>query len=339
MTRTLTVTPFDPVSASAAARLRVGQLLTDSHSFAFPEDPPLVPEREALGLTHLTPGEAMAHFVVWDGEEGTEALGWGSLDYSLTENLHAVHARLVVHPSKRRRGLGRDLARVLEGVARREGRRVVTFGTNDREPAGSILARLLGAEPALPMRVSQLDLARVSGDLLAAWTTRPDGDPYRLHLWERVPEEFLARTAEIMMVMNTAPRGDLDVEDWQIRPEMIRAWEAMGDESGTVRLLLAAEDTRTGELAGYTEIYWNPGRAPLAHQGATAVRPSQRGQGLGKWLKAEMLSHVRERCPGVQVIRTGNAHENAAMLGINVAMGFEPWGEFTEWQVRLGEKG
>lgn len=331
-THTLTAAPFDPVAAPPDARLAVGRLLAEAYAYACPEDPPLLPEREAMGLTHVTPDEAVRHFVVWDGEQ---ALGWGSLEYSLSQNLHAAHARLIVHPECRRRGLGRELSRALEAVARREGRRVVTFGTSSQAPAGEAFARALNADPALPMRQSRLDLETVSGPLLDAWTARPDGDPYRLHLWERVPDEYLDRAAGMMMVMNTAPRGDLEVDDWTITPEMIRAWDAMTLEAGETRYFLAAEDTRTGQLAGYTEVFWSAERAALVYQGATAVRPEARGQGLGKWLKAAMLRRVQASCPGARWVRTNNADENAAMLGINVALGFQPWASFTEWQVRL----
>lgn len=340
-TRTLTVSPFDPVAASPDARLAVGQLLADAYALAYPDDPPLLPEREAISLTHVTPDEAVAHFVVWEGQEadgrarGERALGWASLAYSLTQNLHAAHARLTVHPAARRRGLGRDLARALEGTARREGRRVVTFGTTDRAPAGEAFARTLHAEPALPMRQSRLDLGAVSPDLLDRWSLRPPGDPYRLHLWTRVPDDFLPRAADLMMVMNTAPKGDLEMDDWTITPEMIRAWDAMIEQGGETRFLLAAEDTRTGELVGYTETFWSPERAALVYQGATAVRPQARGQGLGKWLKAAMLRQLQDACPGARWVRTNNADENAAMLGINVALGFAPWASFTEWQLRL----
>ncbi|MEW6421245.1 MAG: GNAT family N-acetyltransferase [Deinococcota bacterium] len=332
MTRALTVTSFDPVSASPGARLAVGRLLSACHAFALPDDPPRLPEREAVSLTHVTPDEAAAHFVVWDGEE---ALGWGSLEYSLTQNLHAAHARLLVHPDHCRRGLGWTLARALAAAARAQGRRVVTFATTSRAPAGEAFALALGAEAALPMRQSQLDLRAVPDTLLDSWTTRPEGEPYHLHLWERVPDAFLPRMANMMLVMNTAPRGNLDVDDWAVTPEMIRAWEDMTLDAGEVRFLMAVEDTRSGELAGYTEVFWSPERATLVYQGATAVRPGARGQGLGKWLKAAMVRHIQVNCPGARWVRTNNANENAAMLGINVALGFYPWASLTEWQVRL----
>lgn len=331
-TQEQTVSAFDPVSASPGARLAVGRLLAACHAFAVPDDPPFLPERAAVNLTHVTPDEAAAHFVIWAGEE---ALGWGSLEYSLTQNRHAAHARLQVHPDYRRRGLGRALARTLEAAAREQGRRVVTFATTSRVPAGEAFALGLGAEAALPMRQSQLDLWAVPDTLLEGWTTRPEGEPYRLHLWERVPDAFLSRMADMMMVMNTAPRGALEVDDWTVTPEMIRAWEEMNTEAGEVRLLMSVEDTRSGALAGYTEVFWSPERASLVSQGATAVRPEARGQGLGKWLKAAMLRHIQTHCPGARWVRTNNANENAAMLGINMALGFRPWASLTEWQVRL----
>ncbi|KEF34086.1 acetyltransferase [Deinococcus sp. RL] len=328
----LTAFPFDPQEASPAQRRAVGQLLAESHASALPTDPPLEPELEALALRHVTPGEASRQVAVWSGER---ALAWGRLDYSHTQNLHAAHARLVVHPDARRRGLGRAVAEALREAAREEGRRLVTFSTTSHVPAGEAFARFLGAEPALPMRQSQLDLAGLEDGLLARWSTRPAGDPYRLHRWRRIPDGFLPRMVNLMEVMNTAPKGDLEVDDWHLTPEMVRAWEEMTQEAGEVRWLLAAEDTRTGELVGYTETFWHPTRAALVYQGATAVRPGARGQGLGQWLKAQMLRHVLAECPGARWVRTNNAEENAAMLRINVALGFRPWASFTEWQLRL----
>ncbi|MFC3861765.1 GNAT family N-acetyltransferase [Deinococcus antarcticus] len=331
-TTLLNASSFDPQTASESQKLAVGELLAASYAFAYPEDPPVLPHREAVTLTHVTPGEKVEQFVVWDGEQ---ALAWGSLSFDTKQNLHAAHARLTVHPDHRRHGLGTAVSEQLEAVARREGRHTITFGTSSRNPAGEAYARHLGAQPALPMRVSRLDLTALPEGLLVTWLVRPENDPYVLHVWTRLPDEYLERGADMMMVMNTAPKGDLDMEDWVITPEMIRAWDSMIEEAGEVRYFMAVEDTRSGQLDGYTEVFWDADRAALVHQGATAVRPSARGLGLGKWLKAAMLKHVQAHCPGARWIQTNNADENAAMLGINVKMGFQPWAQFTEWQLKL----
>ncbi|QFP77541.1 GNAT family N-acetyltransferase [Deinococcus sp. AJ005] len=329
----LTVTPFDPHTALPEQRLAVGQLNVDVFAFAYPGEPPLNAGKQALGLIQGMPEDRTEHFVVWDGGR---AVGWGSLNYDTQQNLHLAHARLIVHPQRRREGLGRALAAALEEVARRETRRTITFVTSDRHAGGEPFARLLGAEAALPTRQSRLELAGVDRDLLAQWLIRPAGEPYRLHTWDGpIPGEFLERMADLMMVMNSAPKGELDMDDWRITPETIRGWEANSAESGERELLIAVEDTRSGELVGYTDVSWTPERASIIHQGSTAVRPVARGQGLGKWLKALMLDYLAQNASEARVIQTNNAEENAAMLGINVALGFKPWVAITEWQLRL----
>lgn len=334
MTLTLTVEPFEARTASQEERLAVGELLAAGFIHAFPEDPPLRPEQEAVSLTHLNSTERDAQFVIRDG---TQMLAWGRLSWDTEQNLDNAHARLTVHPQARGRGLGTQVARELERVARREARTTVTFGTTDRNPDGEAFARHLGAQPALPMRVSRLDMTALDARQLRAWQTRPDGDEYRLHVWTVVPDEYLERVVDMMMVMNTAPKGDLDMDDWVITPQMVREWEAMIAEAGETRLLMAAEHLPSGRLDGYTEVFWDQHRAPLLYQGATAVRPEARGLGLGKWLKAAMLEHAAQECPGIHWVQTNNANVNAAMLGINVALGFQPWAQFTEWQLRLPE--
>ncbi|AZI41575.1 GNAT family N-acetyltransferase [Deinococcus psychrotolerans] len=323
---------FDPPTATPAERLAIARLMADCFVFAYPEDPPLVLEQEAAGLSFVTPGEKTEHVVVW---EGGQVLAWGMLEYSLEQNLHLARARLLVHPEVRRRGLGRRVAEHLISQARQAGRTTLTFVTTDRAPAGQPFAEELGAAPAITDRRSQLNLAAVSTELLDAWLSRPAGEAYQLHLWQTYPEAYLERMAQMVMVMNTAPRGELDYDDWKITPETLRTWEQQIHEVGEVRWTAVIEDTQSGELVGYSEIYWTPQRASAVDQGATAVRPSERGRGLGKWLKAALTRQILQQCSGAQFIRTSNANENAAMLGINVAMGFEPFSEQTEWQLHL----
>lgn len=287
------VSPFDPRAAPPKQRLAVGQLKVDVFTFAYPAEPPLSAEKQALELTQQTSGECTEHVVIWAGQQ---AVGWGSLNYDTEQDTHLAHARLIVRPQHRRRGLGR----------------------------------------ALPTRQSRLELAGVDPDLVARWLIRPAGGPDRPHIWDGpIPGEYLERMADLMMVMNSAPKGELEMDDWRITPEMIRGWEANAAESGERELLIAVEDTRSGELVGYTDVSWAPERASIVHQGSTAVRPAARGQGLGKWLKAAMLDHLVHNAPEARVIQTNNAEENAAMLGINVALGFKPWVAITEWQLKL----
>lgn len=326
------VEAFDKSAASPQERLAVAELILACHALAYPEDPPLVQAKVAATLGDHLPDEKVLPFMVRRGEQ---VIGWAKLEFSLTQNLHVAHANIMVHPQHRRAGVGRALAATLEQQARQHGRRVVTFSTSDRVPAAQPFAERLGGEAALPMRQSQLVVDEVSAELLDHWCTRPESDPYRLHIWTVLPDEYLARAADLMGVMNNAPKGDLEIDDWTITPEMIRGWEEMMSKEGEVCLTVAAEDLITGTLAGYTQLFWHPQRATIAYQGATGVRPAYRGTGLGKWLKAAALRELPAYCPGTRFIRTNNANVNAAMLAINVQLGFLPYAAVTDWQIKL----
>ena len=56
-------------------------------------------------------------------------------------------------------------------------------------------------------------------------------------------------------------------------------------------------------------------------------------RGLGKWLKAAMLLHVRNLYPKVEVVVTENAGSNAPMLAINTKIGFRQYRAGAEYQI------
>jgi GNAT superfamily N-acetyltransferase len=78
-----------------------------------------------------------------------------------------------------------------------------------------------------------------------------------------------------------------------------------------------------GAISGMTDVLtfvYEPG---FVRQQFTGVHPSARGRGLGKWLKAAMLEHVRTMHPDTIYMTTENAASNASMLAINRALGFQ----------------
>lgn len=133
--------------------------------------------------------------------------------------------------------------------------------------------------------------------------------------------------------MNTSPRENLDIEDAHMTPDQLRQMERMQAAAGTQRWTVYASETATGRLAGFTEVSWNPNRSQIVTQGGTAVPPEFRGRGLGRWLKAAMLDRLLCDLPDARFVRTGNADSNAAMLGINQALGFRPYLSRCVWQL------
>ena len=75
----------------------------------------------------------------------------------------------------------------------------------------------------------------------------------------------------------------------------------------------------------------------LLGQGGTAVVPTHRGRGIGKWLKATMLERVLDEWPGATLVRTGNADANAPMLAINTRLGFRPAWATIVYEVNIAD--
>jgi mycothiol synthase len=334
MTLHLSLTVHDPTTLSLSERLEVAQLDADASLFAFPDDPPPVVSSMAEELGMEAIDEAVR--LVLARREG-RLLGRAKLDYSLTQNTGQVFVHVSVHPEERRRGVGIALAHRAGLLSLELGRSVYMTATNTRAPQGKSFVARLGGSPALEMITSDLRMDGLDRGLLSRWMQRPDPDAYALHRFSSIPAQEFGRVAAIMEVMNTAPRGELNFEDWKITAQMVERWQEMIVAYGETRLLYAAEHLESRELVGYTEIFWHPERASVAYQGATGVRPEHRGQGLGKWLKAAVLLDVPGEFPGTERVRTGNADSNAAMLGINRALGFAPAFGRTEWQGKVQE--
>jgi len=302
---------------------------------AAPEDPP-----RPVSLTEADERTLPDYFVVrqfWgfdpDGGMAAQGFGWWT---ATEDNRHVVNVGIEVRPDRRRRGIARELLRLMVGVAESEGRSLLIGRTIDRVPEGEAFARRVGAQLGLATHVNRLVLADVDRNLVRRWA---DEGPARASGYVVVtfdspyPDDQLEQIADLAGVMNTAPLDDLQLEDRQITADHVRQWERSMRAAGTEGWALFARHVSSGRLVGYTEVRWNPHEPTTVWQGDTGVRPEHRGHALGKWLKASMLERILADRPGVEDIRTGNADSNAPMLGINHALGFKPYIAHMGWQI------
>lgn len=255
------------------------------------------------------------------------------------DNRHLLDVRaLHVLPAYRRRGLARLLLAKLLELAEGHDRRLLLGATTDRVPEGAALAERLGARPGLAAHTNQLELAELNRELLDGWLSAAPRERYALEFRAGpYPEAELSAIAELLNAMNTAPRGDLEVEDFTVTPERLRQWERYRAAQGLERWALFALERSSGALAGATIVYFDARDPALLLQDDTVVVPAHRGHGLGKWLKAAMLEKVLRERPQVERVRTGNADANAPMLAINHALGFKPYVAETVWQLTREE--
>jgi GNAT superfamily N-acetyltransferase len=334
----VTLDLLDPRQADDLALAELWAFREVIRAERMPDDPPLLRE-SFVARTRNIPDFYHYEYQLMRAPGESEIVAACGFGYELTgENMHLAEADVEVLPGYRRRGLGRRLLGWAAAAAQAKGRRLLLGHSSDRVPAGAAFARAVGATPGLEERHSQLVLAELDRGMLRDWQEQAfeRAPGYELIFWDNeYPEELIEPFAALCQVMNTAPRGDLEVEDFTITPEQLREYRRRRIAAGRFAWTMLAREQATGALAGYSELMFDRSRPTIVSQAATGVRPEHRGRGLGRWLKAAMLERLLAEHPEARLVRTDNAETNASMLAINVALGFQPYMTVTIWQVEV----
>lgn len=332
---TITVTPFDPAAASDDDLHALYDLAVAELQELWPEDP-VDPFEHWRKEVLLQPSWRRADRWVVRRDDGRAIDGVSTLTREFLEtNRDQADLDVYARADRRRAGVAKALLRPALDAAAADGRALLNVGGPDGSTAASF-CDAVGAERRSIERKSRLVLADVDRSMLEGWVARAAerAAGYSLLAWDdTVPEEYLARFVQLTMVMNTAPRDDLEMEDWVHTPERHREGERRMAEKGYGHWTVVARHDDSDELAGFTEFVF-----PLVHpesvwQEFTAVDPKHRDKGLGRWLKAANVLRLLDERPAARYVDTWNAFSNGPMLGINIAMGFEIVNSFAAYQI------
>ena len=335
-TETYTVEPVDLATADDDLLREVMALMNAISSERVPEDPPLSFEAFASRVRNR-PSMVVIRDWLARSEEGDLVARGFVVRFEASTNQHLREASIDVLPAHRRRGIAKQLLRVIVAGAGDASDIVISFFTNDRVPAAGAFLERIGAKTALTMHTYQLDLSQLDHAMVGEWAAIPTKG-YRLEWIDSdVPDALMENVIVAYDTMNTAPRGDSALQDWNTNPEELREFDRSRRAMGRERRLVLAFHEATGDTAGYTELVYDPKVPHLIWQQGTAVIPSHRGHGLGKWVKAAMLERAIRDWPNATLVRTGNADVNAPMLAINTRLGFKPtWAE-SIWEVGIAD--
>lgn len=317
-----------------AAYLRVAQ---HAHNEAVPEDGHIPEDELWYEVPNVNAGQPKHYWGVWNDARtellATLCVSWE--DYG--DNPELSWIEIHVMPDARRQKIGAHLAKVGVEFTKANGRTLPGFDANSRCDAGWAFLKRIGAEHKLTGRFSMLKFADVDRPLLEGWVARAAerASDYELVRWDGpCPDEYVDAFVAEQSVMNTAPTENLELEDEVFSVERLRDRENMQAFRRIDQRTLVARHIPTGEFVAHSDV-WLPQRWPTkAYQNDTGVHPAHREKGLGRWVKAQMLLNLMDERPHIDNISTWNAGSNAAMLGINYAMGFKTVTEFGEHQVR-----
>lgn len=253
-------------------------------------------------------------------------------------NRHAMSAKMNVLADYRRQGIATALLARVHAFAKEHQRSVIFGSSHSTIPAGAAFAETIGARIGIRNRVNQLVLEDISEALLEQWTTYPSLADFELGFWEKLYDpNDLAGTAQLLQVMNTAPKEDMEIDDWVVTPEDLQRDQASMEARGDKVWTAYARHKESGELAGFSTVILQPRIPSIVGQYGTGVLEKYRGNRLGKALKAGMIKHLQKVYPQGRFIRTQNANSNAQMLAINETLGFRLYHETTEWQLKTAE--
>src|SRR2546430_14740801 len=106
--------------------------------------------------------------------------------------------------------------------------------------------------------MNQLALSAVGGGVVRVWAgIVPAG--YRLAWIDAdVPAELMRNVIVAYDTLNTAPRGETAMDDWNTTPEQIRDWDRSRSATGRERRLVLAIHEASGETAADTEVIHDP---------------------------------------------------------------------------------
>ena len=247
---------------------------------------------------------------------------------------HLYEADFYVLSDHRRRGIGASWLPVVLELMDRLGRTTVGFWAE--EESGHQFLKWVGAEPRLSSIESRLKLSEVDWPMLERWVAEGAARSRQTKLEiidGQLPEEMWADYApQFSAMLNTIPFEALDHGEIVVTPARMREWYQRMELSGEVTHTIITREP-DGVIYGITDVNWAPHRPAIIHQLFTGVRPDARGRGLGKWIKAAMLLHLRELYPDAEWVATDNAGSNAPMLKINRTLGFKAYRQGTEYQI------
>ena len=222
----------------------------------------------------------------------------------------------------RRKGLATHLLKILLAKATSLGKSIIR--TEISSDTGVAFCHHLDGKVVANRARNRLYMNEVNWELMDQWrkAAQKQAPNVKIELFDDVPKKDLVEYCTLYTeVMNQAPAEDLAGE-MLITPKIREFDEQFYKEKGVIWSTIITRETDV-TISGLTEIFHHPNNPHEVEQELTGVRKEYRSRGLGKWLKAEMLFHIKNHFPTVEYVETGNNDRNTAMLSINTRMGFK----------------
>jgi GNAT superfamily N-acetyltransferase len=311
--------PADSGAVRAICETREAVRLADE-----PYAAPFAPQMLCNWLTEGWTADPVTAWYVPGSQPGTVD-GFCRLELPDLENQDRAGLTLMVHPSRRRAGLGTELLRHAVREAAGAGRTTLS-GTVLRGSDGEAFAQRAGATFGIEDIRRQHDVRAIPAGLLASLreTAEKAAVGYSLVSWTGpVPEDRLGQVAAVVNALNDAPHdAGVEPDIWDAGRVRDR-WNGPAPRFGFREHAVAAVLDATGEMAGIAQIMVHPDTPEWGIVAFTAVRREHRGHKLGLLVKAAITEQLLFAEPELRRIMTVNAASNRYMIAVNELLGYE----------------
>jgi GNAT superfamily N-acetyltransferase len=271
-------------------------------------------------------------------------VGIGLCEVPQRDNRHGASLDIRVALAHRRRGVGSLILAEAERGLAAAGRSVVSalvevplaaVATDPSSPfarRSGFVATQTGNRRNLALPLAPDRLARLRSEVDRA------AGGYVVHTFRAPwPGEYLDDQCELKRRMSTdEPSGDDRREEQVWDAARIEESEAFMAAQGKARVVAVAQHVGSGRLVAFSELALPQDHPSEAWQLSTLVLREHRGHRLGLAVKLASLGSLEASCPGVTLVVTGNAPDNAPMIAVNEMLGFEVVANGTFWQKELG---
>ncbi|MGW2622499.1 GNAT family N-acetyltransferase [Micromonospora taraxaci] len=328
------VREWDPRTASSAEIASLLATLNAVLAADLPQDPPWRETSLREYLTEVMPGERRISWIAQAGPTGPDDPGavLGQVHVLLLGDIGVLE--VLVHPSARRSGLGRDLVLLAARRVYQEGFQSIGVEVVGDTPAVAFYESLGFTREYVETR-SVLDLTAVDWAELAEMATGI-GAGYHLEFFPGGPPD------DLLEAYARAKAEVRDVDEVELRPSSYDP-ERLRDSLDTLHrrgmkpYIVLARHEQSGEVAGLTEVVVPAQHPTRADQYDTIVAQDHRGYGIDRAIKARMLLELRSAEPELIEVQTWNAQANEAMLKVNAELGYRSDRDWCEYSVDVAE--
>jgi GNAT superfamily N-acetyltransferase len=322
---------FDPLKASDEMFEHYFDL-DDEWEMEEDSDEPLYPrESRKKFLLDPHPNHKYHRWLIYSDMVSKRVIGYGGLrinseeDPNYEENKHVGIFSIFVTKEFRRKKLGSIILRTILEKAK-ELKRISILQSGTLLDSGKKFLTYNKGEIANEWSESRLYFREIDWELMEEWKreglVKAEKDGITLLSFFECPEEIIEKYMQIYTeTFNQQPIGELEGRP-KFTPETRRLDEKRLTEKGVEWYTIVTKE-KNETISGLTEYFYYSEAPHKIDQGLTGVKVEFRGRGLGKWLKAEMILHIKKRFPNLKYFGTMNATQNAAMLSINERMGFK----------------